>query len=112
MVEGDYDMVSGSRCLVPNGYPARTVRRFGSVLFSWILYPILGKRITDPTSGFVAVNRRALEVFSRSFPLDYPEIEALVVLKRKALRFSEVPTKMFPARPVGLQSIRRQQRTT
>ena len=104
MAEGDYDMVSGSRFLVPNGYPTRTVRRFGSVLFSWILYPILGKRISDPTSGFVAVNRRALEVFSRSFPLEYPEIEALVVLKRKALRFSEVPTKMFP-RKAGSSSI-------
>ena len=105
MAEGDYDMVSGSRFLVPNGYRPRTVRRFGSVLFSWILYPILGKRITDPTSGFVAVNRRALEVFSRSFPLEYPEIEALVVLKRKALRFSEVPTKMFP-RTTGRSSTR------
>jgi len=98
MRQGDYDMVSGSRFLVPNGYPVRTMRRFGSLLFSWILHPILGKRMTDPTSGFVAVNRRALEVFSGSFPLEYPEIEALVVLKRKALRFSEVPTKMLPRR--------------
>ena len=98
MDQGDYDMVSGSRFLVPNGYPTRTMRRFGSLLFSWILRPILGKRMTDPTSGFVAVNRKALEVFSLSFPLEYPEIEALVVLKRKALRFSEVPTKMLPRR--------------
>ena len=74
------------------------MRRFGSLIFSWILWPILGKRMTDPTSGFVAVSRRALEAFSGSFPLEYPEIEALVVLKRKALRFSEVPTKMFPRR--------------
>ncbi len=98
MDQGDYDMVTGSRFLVPNGYPTRTMRRFGSILFSWILHPILGKRMTDPTSGFVAVNRKALEVFSLSFPLEYPEIEALVVLKRKALRFSEVPTKMLPRR--------------
>ena len=98
MEQGDYDMVSGSRFLEPNGYPTRTMRRFGSLIFSWILYPILGKHITDPTSGFVAVNRRALEAFSGSFPLEYPEIEALVVLKRKALRFREVPTKMFPRR--------------
>ena len=98
MDEGDYDMVSGSRFLTPNGYPTGTMRRFGSLIFSWILWPILGKRMTDPTSGFVAVSRRALEAFSGSFPLEYPEIEALVVLKRKALRFSEVLTKMFPRR--------------
>ncbi|HYM13887.1 MAG TPA: glycosyltransferase family 2 protein [Bryobacterales bacterium] len=93
-----YDMVTGSRFLKPNGYRVQPVRRLGGLLFSLVLYPILGKRITDPTSGFAAVNRRALEVFSRSFPLEYPEIEALVVLQRKALRFCEVPVQMFPRR--------------
>ena len=96
MDEGGYDVVTGSRYLGPNDYPIQPLRRFGSRIFSWVLYPILGRRITDPTSGFVAVNRRALEVFSRSFPLEYPEIEALVVLKRRALSFHEVPIKMFP----------------
>ncbi len=96
MDEGGYDVVTGSRYLGPNHYPTQPLRRFGAQIFSWVLYPILGRHITDPTSGFVAVNRRALEVFSRSFPLEYPEIEALVVLKRKALSFQEVPTKMFP----------------
>ena len=96
MDEGGYDVVTGSRYLGPNDYPIQPLRRFGARIFSWVLYPILGRRITDPTSGFVAVNRRALEVFSRSFPLEYPEIEALVVLKRKALSFREVPTRMFP----------------
>jgi glycosyltransferase involved in cell wall biosynthesis len=93
-----YDMVTGSRFLKRNGYPIQPLRRLGGLLFSVILYPILGKRITDPTSGFAAVSRRALEVFSRSFPLEYPEIEALVVLQRKALRFCEVPVRMFPRR--------------
>ena len=96
MDEGGYDMVTGSRYLGPNHYPIQPLRRLGAQIFSWVLYPILGRRITDPTSGFVAVNRRALEVFSRSFPLEYPEIEALVVLKRKGLSFREVPIKMFP----------------
>lgn len=98
MKQGQFDMVTGSRYLGRRRYPIEPLRRFGGLLFSWILYPILGQRITDPTSGFVAVNRRALEVFSRSFPLEYPEIEALVVLKRKALRFREVETQMFPRR--------------
>ena len=93
-----FDMVTGSRFLAPNGYRSNWLRRVGGMLFSLVLYPILGKRISDPTSGFAAVNRRALEVFSRSFPLEYPEIEALVVLQRKRLRFCEVPVKMFPRR--------------
>jgi hypothetical protein len=100
----NYDMVTGSRFLRDNGYQVQWLRRFGGLLFSLVLYPILGKRITDPTSGFAAVNRRALEVFSRSFPLEYPEIEALVVLQRKRLRFCEVPVHMFPRR-AGRSSI-------
>jgi hypothetical protein len=52
----------------------------------------------------VAVNRRALELFSRTFPLEYPEIEALVVLQRKAFRFEEVESVMR-ARIAGRSSI-------
>ena len=69
-----------------------------------MLRPILGKPVHDPTSGFVGVNRQALEVFSRSFPLEYPEIEALVVLQRKRFRFEEVPCTMRP-RAGGRSSI-------
>lgn len=98
MDEGAYDMVTGSRFLVRNDYPVSFPRRLGGRIFSLILYPILGRRISDPTSGFVAVNHRALEVFSHSFPLEYPEIETLVVLKRRALRYCEIPTTMFPRR--------------
>ena len=85
--EGGYDVVTGSRFLEKNHYPVQPLRRFGGLLFTWLLYPILNQRITDPTSGFVAMNRRAFEVCSHSFPLEYPEIETLVVLKRNALRF-------------------------
>ncbi len=104
--DGDYDLVAGSRFLEPNGYRVEWMRRVGGLLFCWVLRPILGQRITDPTSGFIAVNRRALEVFSRSFPLEYPEIEALVVLKRKALRFRETPARMRP-RLAGVSTIGR-----
>ena len=69
-----------------------------------MLRPILGKWVYDPTSGFVGVNREALALFSRSFPLEYPEIEALVVLQRKAFRFEEVPCKIRP-RQAGRSSI-------
>jgi hypothetical protein len=43
-------------------------------------------------------------VFSKSFPLEYPEIEALVVLQRKAFRFSEEPCRFHPRR-TGKSSI-------
>jgi hypothetical protein len=69
-----------------------------------VLRPILGKPVFDPTSGFVGVNRQALAIFGHSFPLEYPEIEALVVLQRRKFRFEEVPCKMGP-RLAGRSSI-------
>lgn len=104
MDSGGFDMVTGSRFIEENGYEVEPLRRFGGKIFSWVLRPILGQRITDPTSGFIAVNRRALEVFSGSFPLEYPEIEALVVLKRKQLRFAETAVQMRP-RAAGVSTI-------
>ena len=76
----------------------------GIRFFRMILRPILGKEVRDPTSGFVGVNRSALQVFSKSFPLEYPEIEALVVLQRKAFRFTEEPCRFHPRR-TGKSSI-------
>jgi len=98
------EMVIGSRFVEQNGGRASLLRSFGIRFFRMVLRPILGRPVHDPTSGFVGVNRSALEVFSRSFPLEYPEIEALVVLQRKAFRFEEVPCKMR-ARRAGRSSI-------
>lgn len=90
------EMVIGSRFVDGAGGYSSLLRGFGIRLFRLILRPILGKPVRDPTSGFVGVNRSALQVFSSSFPLEYPEIEALVVLQRKAFRFMEVPCAMRP----------------
>lgn len=87
-------MVIGSRFVNGGGGGTTFTRAVGIWLFRAVLRPILGRPVHDPTSGFVGVNREALSLFSRSFPLEYPEIEALVVLQRKAFRFVEVPCRM------------------
>jgi glycosyltransferase involved in cell wall biosynthesis len=97
-------MVIGSRYIEKQANYTSTLRAFGIVTFRTVLRPILGKWVYDPTSGFVGVNREALAVFSRSFPLEYPEIEALVVLQRKAFRFEEISCKVRP-RQAGRSSI-------
>lgn len=90
----DCDMVIGSRFVNGEGAYTNSVRATGIRLFRMILRPILGKPVHDPTSGFVGVKRTALAVFSKIFPLEYPEIEALVVLQRKRFQFREVPCRM------------------
>jgi glycosyltransferase involved in cell wall biosynthesis len=98
------EMVIGSRFLNGDAPYTSVIRSLGIRFFRLILRPILGKDVKDPTSGFVGVNRNALQVFSRSFPLEYPEIEALVVLQRKAFRFEETPCRFHPRR-TGKSSI-------
>jgi len=90
------EMVIGSRFLNGGADYTSPLRWLGIGFFRMILRPILGRDVRDPTSGFVGVNRNALQVFSRSFPLEYPEIEALVVLQRKAFRFEEVTCRFRP----------------
>jgi hypothetical protein len=99
--ESGAEMVIGARM---DGHRARRLRALGARFFRLVLRPILGKTVQDPTSGFVGVNRRALALFSASFPLEYPEIEALVVLQRRRFRFEEVPCRMRPRR-TGRSSI-------
>ncbi len=98
------EMVIGSRYVAEDSNHTSFLRSLGIRFFRLMLRPILGKPVLDPTSGFVGVNRAALQVFSRSFPLEYPEIEALVVLKRRAFRFMEVPCRVRP-RAAGKSSI-------
>jgi glycosyltransferase involved in cell wall biosynthesis len=98
------EMVIGSRFAEDNGSRTGVVRSLGIRFFRLVLRPVLGKTVHDPTSGFVGVNRRALDVFRQSFPLEYPEIEALVVLQRRRFRFEEVSCHMRP-RTTGRSSI-------
>jgi hypothetical protein len=98
------EVVIGSRFLETGQKHTSVPRSVAIVFFRLLLRPILGKTIHDPTSGFVGVNRRALGVFAASFPLTYPEIEALVVLQRRRFRFHEIPCVMLP-RKTGKSSI-------
>lgn len=105
LLESGCQMVIGSRYADgAAGVYTSWTRRIGIMLFRLILRTILGRPVRDPTSGFVGVNRQALEVFAHSFPLEYPEIEALVVLQRTAFHFDEVPCHVRP-RLAGKSSI-------
>ena len=98
------EMVIGSRFVADNGARTGAVRSLGIRFFRLVLRPVLGQDVHDPTSGFVGVNRRALDIFRQSFPLEYPEIEALVVLQRRRFRFEEIPCQMRP-RTTGRSTI-------
>lgn len=101
---GQADVALGSRYLEHGGYVASLPRRLGSVLLARIISRIIGQRITDPTSGFNAFNRRAIRLCAQHYPHDYPEPEAIVMLHRAGLRLVEVPVRMQP-RAAGKSTI-------
>jgi glycosyltransferase involved in cell wall biosynthesis len=90
----DVDMVYGSRFLADSGYRAPAARRFGIRLFSLVLSKVVRQPVTDPTSGFRLCNRRAIELFARDYPHDYPEVEAILMVHAHRLRMREVPVRM------------------
>jgi glycosyltransferase involved in cell wall biosynthesis len=100
------DMVCGSRFLSEDRrYPAPISRRTGIHLFAFLLSRIVGQRVSDPTSGFRLYNRRAIGLFARDYPHDYPEVEAVLMLHHHRLTMCEVPVLMYE-RGGGQSSIR------
>ena len=99
------DMVCGSRFLTDSGYLAPISRRTGIHIFAFLLSRFVGQPVTDPTSGFRLYNRRAIALFARDYPHDYPEVEAVLMVHHHQLQMREVPVKMLE-RGVGVSSIR------
>ncbi|MEA2368261.1 MAG: hypothetical protein QOH38_979, partial [Thermoleophilaceae bacterium] len=76
----------------------------GIHLFAFIVSRIVDQRVSDPTSGFRLYNRRAIALFARDYPHDYPEVEAVLMLHFHRLRMQEVPVRMYH-RGGGVSSI-------
>jgi hypothetical protein len=65
-------------------------------LLAATLSRLVGTPLTDPTSGFRMVNRRALSLYAFDFPEEYlgDTVEALVLASRADLRITQVPVAM------------------
>ncbi len=93
---GDADVVIGSRYLEDRGYITPKLRRLGIVILATIISLVTRRRVTDPTSGFRALNRRAIAFCATDYPFDYPEPESVVQFCRAGLRIKEIPVTMNP----------------
>jgi glycosyltransferase involved in cell wall biosynthesis len=89
------DVICGTRFQTDTGYVAPISRRTGIHIFAFLLSRLVGQPITDPTSGFRLYNRKAIELFARDYPHDYPEVEAVLMLHHHRLAMAEVPVRMF-----------------
>ncbi len=96
LVSSGADVVIGSRYLEDRGYITPRLRRIGIIILSSLITALLGKQITDPTSGFRAMNRRVMTFCADDYPFDYPEPESVVIFKRAGFNILEVPVTMNP----------------
>jgi glycosyltransferase involved in cell wall biosynthesis len=103
---GEADVVVGSRFAEGNNgdYRPPFARRAGIRWFARLVSLLTRQKLTDTTSGFQAVNARAIRLFAADYPHDYPEVEAAVMVVRHKLRIMEVPARMR-GRETGESSI-------
>jgi glycosyltransferase involved in cell wall biosynthesis len=104
VLAGEADIVVGSRFAGAGGYRPPLARSLGIRLFARLVSLLVRQSVTDTTSGFQALNRRAIALFAADYPHDYPEVEATVMVVRHRLRLREVPVVMRD-RAAGRSSI-------
>lgn len=104
LLAGEADLVIGSRFRTATGYRGSQLRQVGIRFFAWLLTRLTGQRLYDTTSGFRAASRPVIAYFAQEYPVDYPEVEVLLALRRRGFRLSEVPVTMGP-RQAGRSSI-------
>jgi len=97
------DLLVGSRFLGSCAYPLSPGRKIGMQLFSLICSLVIRQRITDPTSGFRGMNRRALKVFTGGYyPQHFPDADVIISAHFRGLRIREIPINVTPSRSANL----------
>jgi glycosyltransferase involved in cell wall biosynthesis len=92
IIDGEADLVIGSRFLKESIVDLPLYRRFGLSVINWLSH----SGVRDTQSGFRAFSRRGLEVVARVGSNGYGvETEQISLAKKSKLRILEVPVKMY-----------------
>ena len=107
LITGQADMCIGTRYLdkSESKFQSTFMRRLGANIISIFIKILCHKKITDPTSGFRAVNKKVIEEFAKAYPTEYPEPESTVSLLVNGYKVEEIPVSMNE-RSGGVSSIR------
>lgn len=92
------DVVVGARFAGRGDYRVGFLRGLAMRLLAFSLSRLAGNRLTDVTSGFRVVNRRALAIFAAHYPAEYlgDTVESLVIALRTGCTVRQVPVAMRP----------------
>lgn len=92
---GEADLALGSRFLGRLEYDPGRIRRMGMSFFAALVSHIIHQRITDPTSGFQALNQQVMRFFATDhYPADFPDADTIIILCFAGFRLKEVPVTM------------------
>ena len=94
-INGNYDIVIGSRFIKKTGYKHSLFRKIGTCLFQVIIKAICNKKITDPTSGMQVLNREVYERYAKigNYP-EYPDANLIIEMLILGYSIREIPVQM------------------
>jgi glycosyltransferase involved in cell wall biosynthesis len=88
------DVVIGSRFITGEGFQSTKTRRIGIKFLKNLNLFLFKVNITDPTSGFRAINKKALKIVCDYYPDEYPEPEMISIFHLNNLKITEVEVQM------------------
>ena len=92
----DVDIIIGSRFLSGTSYKSQPVRRLGIMIFALIASLITRQKITDPTSGFQALNKKVVKLYaSEVYPTDFPDADVIIMVSLIGYKIKEIPVVMY-----------------
>ena len=95
VLSGGADVVTGSRFRGMMKYRQPWLKRAGMAFFAWLVSRITKRSVTDPTSGYQALNNDAMRFFAdENYPVDYPDADTLLILYYAGVRVIELPVTM------------------
>jgi glycosyltransferase involved in cell wall biosynthesis len=106
VIRGEADIAVGTR-FMGGGSGAREVsfpRRVGILFFSLLATWFSGRKVSDATCSFQAINRRAAIFLDKNMEQDHPEVDGWIMLGRAGFQVKEIPMVIHPRR-AGVSSI-------
>jgi len=90
------DIAIGSRFLGEREYKISWVRKSGMKILAFITSFVIGQKITDSSSGFRALKRKAVDFFAYiNYPSDYQDADVIILAHSAGFRIKEVPVTMY-----------------
>jgi glycosyltransferase involved in cell wall biosynthesis len=90
------DVALGSRWLGAGNYRGPVLRKFGKFFFGYLATLLTDLKVTDPTTGFQALSKEVVDFYcTHVYPVDYPDANVIIMLRRAGFRIAEVPVIMY-----------------